>query len=196
MRMLDHVNNVCKAAYLQVRIIGHLRPYLSTTATKTLVRNLIINRIDYCNSLLFGAPKFILNKLQRLQNMAARLVTRVKRSSHITPSLFKLHWLPIEYRIQFRILVHTYRSIHESAPGYLCTLIKLRSSDSVRHLRTCDDLSLVVNRTRLKTFGDRAFSNCAPTLWNNLPVSIRLQDSESSFRKSLKTLMFNEAFNL
>ena len=117
--MIDHVNYICKCAYLQIRVIGHLRPYINDKAAQTLVQNLIITRIDDCNALLYGAPRYVIQKLQRLQNMAARIITRIKRTAHITPSLASLHWLPIDQRIEHKLLVNTYRAIHGTAPEYV-----------------------------------------------------------------------------
>ena len=91
-----HVNNICKGAYYQIRNIGLIRKYLDIDTTKTLVHAYVTSRLDYCNSLLYGIPKELTNKLQRVQNTAARLVTRTRKYDHITPVLKDLHWLPIE----------------------------------------------------------------------------------------------------
>jgi hypothetical protein len=95
MDMEKHVNTVCRSAYHQLRNIGRIRKYLTTDATKTLVNCLVISKLDYCNSLLFGIPKLTVNKLQRVQNTAARIITKTPRHDHITPVLKELHWLPI-----------------------------------------------------------------------------------------------------
>ena len=85
-----------------------------------------MGRIDYYNSLLFGLLSVHLLKLQRLQNAAARLLSHVLRYNHITTVLFSLHWLPIIFRIDFKILLPTFKGIYGQAPGYLTDLIAVK----------------------------------------------------------------------
>ena len=80
-------------------------------------------RIDSCNSLLYGLPDLQISKLQRIQNSAARLVTRSRTYDHVTPILPNLHWLPIRSRIDFKILLLTYQRLHGTAPAYLQDLV-------------------------------------------------------------------------
>ena len=119
MTMEDHVHNVCRSAYAQLASISHIHRHLTPEATKSLMHALVTSRLDYCNTLLYGLPKVLLNKLQRVQNVCARIVTRTPRHERITPVLKELHWLPVEQRIYFKVLMHTYRSIHGHAPAYL-----------------------------------------------------------------------------
>ena len=108
MNMEDHVNSVCRSCYLHLRQIGRIQKYLTIDASKQLVTSLVISRLDYCNALLYGVSQTLVNKLQIVQNTAARIITRTLRYDHITPVLKELHWLPVQYRIQFKILTHTY----------------------------------------------------------------------------------------
>ena len=84
---------------MQLRQIGHIRKYLTTDATKSLVNSLVISRLDYCNALLNGVPKTILGRFQTFQNTAARIITRTSRYEHITPVL---HWIPVYHREEFK----------------------------------------------------------------------------------------------
>ena len=103
--MSQHISNTCKAAYIQIRHISSIRHLLTTQATQTLVCSLVLSRLDYCNSLLSGCPQYLLDKLQKVQNAAARLVCKAKKSDHIHPILETLHWLPVTHRIQYKISI-------------------------------------------------------------------------------------------
>ena len=116
-----------------------IRKYLRRSVTESLVHAFITSRIDYCNSLLYGLPNSHIMKLQRIQNAAARLVTGTPRFCHVTPLLFHLHWLPISYRIKFKILLLTFKCLYGQAPNYLIDFItikkqsrySLRSNESI-----------------------------------------------------------------
>ena len=194
MTMENHVANICKMCYCQLRIIGHLRPYLTQEVAKQLVHSLVISRIDYCNSLLLGISKQLLNKLQRLQNAAARVITRVRKYDHITPSLVSLHWLRVEDRIPFKVLLLAFRSVHSSAPKYLSELLSFHVPE--RDLRSASESLLQCKQPKLATFGCRAFENAAPVLWNNLPQSIREETDEKCFKTFLKTYLFSNSYNI
>ena len=110
---------------MPLRHIGHIRQYLTIDATKSIVNYLVTSRIDYCNSFLNGIPKTTLNKIQNVQNTATRLITRTSRRSHITPVLKDLHWLPIQYRIQLKIRVITYKALQGRSPLYVRNLLHM-----------------------------------------------------------------------
>ena len=142
-----------------------------------MVHAFIIGRIDYCNSLLFGVPSVHLLKLQRLQNAAARLISNVPRYSHITPVLCSLHWLPVKFRIDFKILLFTFNAIYSHAPCYLIDLIAIKEQQCY-NLHSATGLILKHRSLKLeKTLGDRAFLSAVPNLWNNLPLHILLEDN-------------------
>ena len=150
MDMERHVNSVCKSCFGQIRQISHIRQFLTTDATKSLVNSLVTSRLDYCNALLYGVPKTILNKLQ---NVHARVVTRTSRFSHITHILKELHWLPIQYRVQYKILTHTYKALHDQSPGYIKKLLNVYMPR--RNLRSQNNhLILEVPKSRTATYGD------------------------------------------
>ena len=105
-----------------------IRKHLSRNSTETLIHAFVSSRLDYCNSLLYGLPQAQLDKIQRVQNAAARLIFKQPKFSHITPVLHQLHWLPIKYRNEFKILLFTFKAIHGMAPDYICKLISRNSS--------------------------------------------------------------------
>ena len=101
--MKTHVSNLVRSANFELRRISSICHLLSTDATKTLVSAFVLSRLNYCNSLLFGCPQYLLNKLQKVQNNAARLVWRVSAMDHISHHFASLYWLPIDSRIQYTL---------------------------------------------------------------------------------------------
>ena len=117
-------------------------------------------------------PQVQINKIERVQNATARLVLKQTKFGHIAPVLSQLHWLPIKYRIEFKILLITFKAIHGMAPDYNCKLISRKKSKGYS-LRSSKKVMLEVPKgKRLPTLGDRAFCYAAPKLWNNLPGEI------------------------
>ena len=112
--MNTHVNKLYSAAYFHLYNLRRIRKYLSQETCEQLVHAFITSRIDYCNSLLHGLPAKQLEKIQRVQNTAARIIFRLPKFCRITPSLFSLHWLPVRYRIDFKICLLTFKAIHGS----------------------------------------------------------------------------------
>ena len=110
--------------------IRTIKKYLSRDSFLTLIHAFVTSRLDDCNSLLYALPKSQIAKLQRLQNAAARLVMNVGKYSHITPALRKLHWLPVQMRIHFKMLILVFKAIHGFAPSYLYELIEVKPKSS------------------------------------------------------------------
>jgi hypothetical protein len=144
--------------------------------------------MDYCNSLLVGLPKSLTNRIQRVQNTAARIIARTPKHHHITPILAELHWLPISARIEYKILLYVYKVLAGTAPVYLKELVEQRVP--ARSLRSSNSSQLVVPRTRTKSYGERAFRSAAARLWNSLPPHMRNITTVSSFKRTLKTHLF------
>ena len=188
--MAPHVKSVVKKSSFHLRNIGKARRVLTEDATKTVMQSLVMSRLDYCNALLIGIQQDLIAKLQRLQNSAARIVSRTRKYEHITPVLIKLHWLPIKFRIQFKVLLLVYKALNGLAPKYIKEL--LVPYKPRRHLRSEAKGLLDEPRTRLK-FGDRAFSISAPRLWNALPQHLKDSTSCQAFKKCLKTHLFRLA---
>lgn len=192
MAMDKQISKTCQATYFQLRSVGKIRRYLTTDAAKLLIHSLVMSRLDYGNSLLFGLPNVQLNRLQRIQNCAARIISRTKRHEHITPTLEKLHWLPVHQRIKYKILLLTHKALNNLAPLYLTEL--LEEYQPPRTLRSSQQKLLKVQKYRTKTFGARSFRCAAPLLWNELPLSLRRITALPAFITALKTHLFREAF--
>ena len=169
--------------------------YLTSESTKTLVHAYVTCRLDNCKSLLLGSPKYMIQKLQRVQNCAARLVAGQPRAARICQVLKELlkHWLPVEQRITFKVLLLTFKALNNLAPPYPSQLIV--PYNPTRNLRSAGRHLLEVPNVRLKSYGDRAFSVAAPKHWSELPLDIKLSRSVDSFKSRLKTYLFRLAFN-
>ncbi len=164
---------------------------LHVSDAEKLVHAFLTSRLDYCNALLGGCPASSINKLQVVQNAAARVLTRSRKYDHITPILQSLHWLPIKFCINYKILLLTYKALNGLAPAYLTSLLSCYNPS--RSLRSQNSGLLVVHIAK-STKGGRAFSHLAPKLWNSLPDNIWGSDTLSLFKSRLKTHLFSQAF--
>ena len=188
--MNAHVTKTCKAGFFYLHNICRIRKFLTQEITEKLIHAFVTSRLDYCNSLLYGLPSNLLAKLQRVQNAAARLIHRAPRFCHTTPLLVDLHWLDIKSRIDFKIILLTFKAIHGQAPAYICELVNLKPYSSYG-LRSNNRMLLSTPNFRtLPTLGDRAFAAAAPKLWNTIPLSIRQEQNLEHFKKKLKTYLF------
>ncbi len=126
-----------------------------------MIHVFVSSRLDYCNSLYMGINQSSINRLQMVKNAAAKLLTGTRRFDHISPVLCSLHWLPVCYRIEFKILLFVFKILSGTAPEYLSDL--LNPNTSSRPLRSSEKRVLMVPRSRLKLRGDRAFSIAGPS---------------------------------
>ena len=193
MSMTKRISDICKIASRNLSIIRKIRKFLDVDSTKIIVHALVMSHLDYCNSLLFGLPKSSLARLQCIQNTAARLILKLDNYSSIANALKTLHWLPINTRIEFKILVTTYNALYNTGPSYISNLLSRRNSHY--SLRSHNSIQLAVPRSRCKTFGDRAFAVAAPKLWNSLPPNVKLADNVKIFKSRLKTLLFHRYYS-
>ena len=155
--MERQVNSICASGYFYLKQLYHMKKYLDRDSLESVVHAFVSCRLDYCNSLLYGINKSHLDKLQRLQNCAARLVTGTRKYEHITPVLKELHWLPVRFRIQYKILLLCFKCFYGIAPSYLCDLLA-PYNPSCYNFRSCSGNLLHVPKSALATGGDRSFS--------------------------------------
>ena len=139
--------------------------------------------------ILSGLPASSVQSLRRIQNCAARLILRKRRTGNVIPLFQLLHWLPIQQRIPYKINTLCYKCITGTAPSYLCECLQLYTLS--RTLRSASDTpSLQIPRARLSTVGSRAFSVFGPSTWNDLLLPLRQKPSPDSFNSNLKTFLF------
>jgi len=194
--MQNHISKVTQTCFYHIRHLKQVRwKLLGSDIAAKLVVSLVFSRLDYCNAILAGLPRSTIAPLQRVQNAAARLVARLGPYDHVSATLKDRHWLPIEQQIVFKLCVLMHHVHIGLAPSYLRECVTasadftscpcLRSSSSQRYERP---------RTRLK-FGDRSFLSAGPRAWNSLPSSLQELTDSKTFKRKLKTFLFQQAYN-
>ena len=183
----DHVSQVTKATRVHATDLYRIRPLLDLNTSVLLANALVGSKLDYCNS------------LSLMDFELSRIITRSSKYSHITPQLKKPHWLHVKHRIQFKIGLLTYKILNQGQPVYLRELIHPYTSSRNTRRRT-PKLKFLHTPTfdhkvhkSIKHFSN-SFSHYAPVLWNSFPFQIRNSPSVASFRKPLKTHLFNSSF--
>ena len=185
MTMEPQIANCIKSSIYHLRNIHKVKRYLNPQALKSLIHAFITSRLDIHNATLLGLPQCQVHKLQKIQNVAARMISGTSRFEHISPVLMDLHWLPVKKRVDFKLLVITYKALHGLAPAYISNLIELHVPG--RHgLRSACTPKLSERRSR-RSWGDRSLMVAAPRLWNNLPHDIQHSSTLNTFKSKLKT---------
>ena len=186
-----HISQTCRACFYHIRDLRRIRKSLTLDLAKQIAVAIVSSKLDYCNSLFHKMPEKDIARLQRVQNCLARVVTKTPRFSRSVPILKRLHWLPVKFRIHFKICAITFRTLKENQPAYLTDLL-VRPKCS-KYLRSTNSNRFVVPRIKTKT-GSRAFSISGPALWNALPVPIRNAKTILTFQTLLKSHLFDLAF--
>ena len=183
----EQVKKVVSASFLTIKNISRIKGFLTTKEKCTLLSSLVLSKIDYCNSLYHGINSTLLNKLQIVQNSAARLVFNKQKYDHSSNLLLKLHWLPVKDRITYKINLLVHKALYHPAPTDIQDLIIIHST------RTFNIISYHRSNS---SFGDRAFTVIAPQVWNTLPLYLKTENSIDTFKSNLKTFLFRNAFSL
>ena len=191
-----HISLTVKTAGYHLKNIAYVRRYLDLETTKKLVHNYVISKLDYCNIIYYGLPKYLLRKLQLVMNRAARLVTGTSPRERITPVLIKLHWLPIKARIAFKILTTVYLALKFERPLYVRDMLHVFHIDSSMTLRHGVELHRLSEPRYSTELGHRAFGKSAPRLYNKLPIEIKAAETIEIFKSKLKTFLFADCYDL
>jgi hypothetical protein len=187
----DHISRTRQSSYFHLRNIKGVQKYLPNDILEGLIHAFVSSKLDFCNSLMHGLPDCHVRRLRNIQNNAARLLTKTKIRENITPVLFRLHWLPVEQRCKFKILILVHRVVYTGLPKYLNVQKKTFS----RTTRLSGTLVLEVPMTKQKTLSCRTFTHAAPKLWNELPNQLRSISDHQLFKAALKTHLFTCYFN-
>ena len=198
LNLSDHLNKVVSICYSNLRNLGKIASKLSVKLKIQLVHSMILCHLDYCNALFYGLLDCMLRRLTKVLYAAVRFIFSFKYSQrryHMLPFLKKLHFLPIKYRINFKIALLVFKCLKHCAPGYLQELIVLHKPSAAYDFRRNCDLLLLEKTSQLNyNKSESIFSHASVTVWNDLPLDIRESSSISSFKTKLKTHYFNMAF--
>ncbi len=194
--MSTYVASIVQACNIQIRNLWFIASKLSLKLKIQLVHALVLSKLDYCNSILYGISSKDLQRLQKIQNSAVRFIFGRGKKAHVTHLLKKVHFLPVEYRIMFKIALLTFKCVNNLAPSYLKDLVVIRKQ-SIKNVRLDNDYFLL-ECPPCPTFinTEKAFSLCSPKIWNSLPFNIKYRSSYSvlQFKNLLKTYYFSLAF--
>ena len=153
---------------------------------------LVLSKLDYCNSLLLGMPKYLLHHLQKIQNTASRVINNGRKYDSVTEDMKNLHWLKIPERVDYKGAVLIFQCINNQALTYLKVLLNINHN---RSLRSSSSMLLPVSMSRLSIVHN-SFSIRGPRIWNELPIEVRRCSNISDFKSKLKTYMFPRSYNL
>ena len=187
MTMSTHVTRTCKSINYHIRNISKIRKYVDTNTCHAAARALVLSRLDYCNSLLNGIKQADIDRLQRLQNNAARIIFLQPKYTHASTLLEQLHWLPVKQRITFKTSVNMHKALSNVLPQYLTESLNFNKPG---RSGLCSGQNLTIPRTH-KMAGDRSFSVAGPRCWNALPSHIRNTNTLQTFKSKLKTHLFS-----
>ena len=167
-------------------------------ACQVLIHSLVFSHLDYCNSLLYGLPECVIGKLQWVQNIAAKLLLNLGKHDSPLLAMFKLHWLPIRFRLDYKLALLRFKCHKDKAPKYLGELLSINERTGIsRSLRSYqeDVITYIIPFTKSKTFADRSFGVAGPSLWNGLPVDLWQSGTVGSFKAKLKTYLFRKCYS-
>ena len=193
-----HISELRRSSFFHLKRIKSVKPFIPHGMLETLVHAFVTSRVDWCNSLFFGLPDTTVSKIQTVHNACAKFLTGGKRFDSATEKLKELHWLPVKYRIKYKMLIIAHKIIHPAdtcnIPAYLKTNLKIKDNENVRFKRSQLGPTFVPPNSKLKTVGDRSYRVGIPQLWNELPLNLRCVKSLNSFKKQLKTHFFKLHF--
>ncbi|XP_041464611.1 uncharacterized protein LOC121415475 [Lytechinus variegatus] len=182
-----HVTLVCRNVKFHLRNLWRVRRFIDKQTCHAAVRALVLSRLDYCNSLFSVLSQKDLDRLQRLQNSAARLVFSAPLRTRTEPLRLELHWLPVRQRIAFKILLLVFKSLNHRSPEYIDNILIRRSQ--VRTTRSSSSIWLT-QRLSKRRAGETSFPVIAAKLWNHLPAAVKMASSVEQFKKAIKSHLF------
>ena len=185
-----HVNQLTSGLYYTIRKIAWIRHLIDRVTTKILMQALVLTRLDYCNSTFIGCTQYNLSKLQRVQNMAARVIFKLQNHNCITLHISNLHWLK---ELTLRWLFWCSNALWGMAPSYLQELVTTEH----RHtgLRSSTNELLPITRSRIALVHNGSFSSVGLRLWNSLPIAMWTAENTEIFKTKFKTYLFSHSYS-
>ena len=181
------ISTLSSAVFFYLRRLKSVRRILGAEVTSGLVSAFVTTRLDYCNSVL---PQSAIDLLQRVQNAAARLVAGTGTRDYITPVIQSLHWLPIKFRIIYKLCLSMHLVRVGCSPAYLSDMMtSVADLPGRERLRSSSSFQYEFPRFTLK-FGERSFSFSGPKAWNSLPSNLQELTNTDTFKKLLKSHSF------
>ena len=181
MDMRVYIDKLAAICFFHLRRLRQLWFVLTSSSMQQLVSAFIISHLDYCNLVLYGLPAITLAPLQRVLHAAVCLVANLGYRDHVMPAMKELHWLPIDYRIKYKLCLMMHTAVNNRSPTYITdTLVPTSSLLHRERLRSHESGGFEVPRVRTK-FGRWAFSIAGPTVWNELPHNIQRTDNVTTF---------------
>ena len=187
--MTPQVKHLKSTCFNTMRKIAKMKYFLSPKQLETLTHALIFSAMDYCNSLYFGISSANMQQLQVIQNRACRIVLGLKRRTSTDEHLKNLHWLKVKERVEYKLILLTFKCLNGTAPPYLSDLLHYN------HISGSRTPSLQ-SSSQHSSVGDRAFVSCAPRLWNDLPNDLKQCSKLQTFKAKLKTHLFNKSHSV
>jgi len=190
------VQQTVSCCFATLRQLRSIRRSVPLSVFQLLVVALVVSRLDYFNSLLINLPASLIQRLQSVQNAAARLIFNMRQSEHITNALISLHWLRVPEQIVFKVATLTFRALHGMALPYVTSqFTRVADMSNWRRLQSASSNQFDVPSCCLPTVGSRAFPIAGAKVWNSLPDDVTSALSLSTFRRHLKTYLFRCCYN-
>ena len=194
MKLRGHINHTVKSVSFHLHNLAKITKYLNRPACESLTHSIINSHLDFCNSLLYGLPKYQIERLQKLQNTAARIVVGLGPRDHITGTLIELHWLKVEERIEFKVILLIHKALFHSGPAYIRELLTVYQQGRTLRSQNNVGVRLLLPKGKV-TIGARALVYQAPLLWNTLPDELRKDCETDIFKVHLKTFLFRKCYH-
>ena len=182
--MDKHINYIASHCYKILKDIGRIKKHLQKSHLERIVHAVIASRLDYCNSLFINISKDNHHKLQKVQNAAAKIILGWRRRDSASSALKQLHWLNVDARITFKILLLVFKVLK----GQCSKNLELK----YKGFNGRPDDYLMLQTPNFKTvYGTRIFEYNGSRLWNALPEATRAEEDIKKFKGTLKTILFD-----
>ena len=189
--MKHHVKVKARVAMLNLLKIKNIRRFLNRDACQTLVHGLVTSHLDYCNAILTGLPNTTLKLFENIQAMSAKTILSRSKFSSTTEAYMELHWLPVHFRIKFKVVCLVHKALYGLSPSYIKDLLTIKPTLRGGLRSSSERVKLIVPFTKNKTFAQRSFSVQGPLNWNGLTEELRTIQCYDTFKSKLKTYYFN-----